>query len=114
MISDLFNFKTSCLNPALKILVPLLFLLGSFYFFRLRNQYRGGALGQVVQRLAFVGLVGFLAHGFRYGADLWVMDNLKWGESLGYLLFAAANVYAVWPLLSFGQKVDAETLEDKK
>jgi hypothetical protein len=103
MIPELFNYKTSFLNPALKILVTLIFLSGSFYFYRIRNQYQG-EIGKVVSRLAIVGFIGFLASFFRYGADIWFVD-LKWGESIGYLCFALANVYAVWPLVTYIREV---------
>jgi hypothetical protein len=103
MVPELLNYKTSFLNPALKILVPLIFLIGTFYFYRIRNKYEG-VLGVVIRRLAMAGMFGFFANFFRYGADIWFVD-LKWLESLGYLCFVAANVYAVWPLLSLGHEV---------
>jgi hypothetical protein len=103
MIPDLINYKISFLNPALKLLVPAIFLIGAYYFFRMRNQYQG-EIGVVIKRLALVGLVGFLANFFRYGADIW-FASWKWGESLGFLAFALANVYAVWPLLAFIQEI---------
>jgi len=109
---DLLNYKTSFLNPALKILVPLLFLVGTVYFYSIRNKYQG-ELGKVVRRLVIAGIFGFLANAFRYSADIW-FTGLKWGESIGYLLFAAANVYAVWPLLTFGQEMSAEKPADDK
>ncbi len=112
MFSDLLNYKTSFLNPGLKILVPLIFLAGSFYFFSLRNKYQG-EIGKVVLRLALAGLIGFLANFFRFGADLWFADY-KWGESLGYLIFAIANVWAVWPLISFGEEIKAGGSPKKK
>lgn len=109
---DLLNYKTSFLNPGLKILVPLIFLAGSIYFFSLRNKYQG-EIGKVVRRLALAGLFGVLAHFFRYGADIWFKD-LKWLESIGYLFFAFANVYAIWPLLTFGKEAHAEAPRHKK
>ena len=102
---DLLNYKTSFLNPAFKILVPLIFLVGSVYFFRIRDKYQG-VIGIVVRRLLIAGIFGVLAHSFRLSGD--IASNFKWGESIGYLLFAAANVYAVWPLLTFGQEMGAE------
>lgn len=112
MFSDLLNYKTSFLNPGLKILVPLIFLAGSFYFFSLRNKYQG-EIGKVILRLAIAGFIGFLANFFRYGADLWFVDY-KWGESLGYLIFALTNVWAVWPLISFGKEIHPDQAAKKK
>jgi hypothetical protein len=58
----------------------------------------------VVQRLFIAGLVGFLANGFRYAADV-LHVSWKWGESVGFLIFGLVNLYAVWPLMRFGQKM---------
>ena len=112
MILELLNYKTSFLNPALKILVPLIFLAGSIYFFRIRNKYQG-EIGKVISRLAIAGLIGFFANFFRYGADIWFVDY-KWGESLGYLFFVLANVWAIWPLLLFGKEVKSAQASLKK
>ena len=112
MIPDLINYEISFLNPALKLLVPVIFLVGSYYFFRMRNQYQG-EIGTVVKRLALAGLIGSLANLFRYGADIWFV-SWKWGESLGFLAFALANVYAVWPLLTFIQEIKQNANEIKK
>jgi hypothetical protein len=106
MVPDFLNYKISLLNPGLKLLVPAIFLVGSFYFFRVRNQYQG-EIGKVVRRLIMVGLIGALANFFRFGADYW-FEDLKWGESICFLIFALANVYAVWPLLAFVRGLKAE------
>jgi hypothetical protein len=98
MVPELLSYPKSFLNPLLKIIVPLIFLFGAYYFYRARNAY-GGELGKVVRRLALAGFIGFLASVIRYAGDLVVL--WKWGESLGYLVFGIANVYAVWPLLTF-------------
>jgi protein-S-isoprenylcysteine O-methyltransferase Ste14 len=66
-----------------------------------------------VSRLAIAGLIGFCANFFRYGADIWFVDY-KWGESLGYLFFALANVWAIWPLLTFGKPTEPVSLQSKK
>ena len=104
MIPDLLNYKVSILNPALKLIVPLIFLLGTYYLYRARSQYEG-ELGKVVRRLAFAGVVGTLACFFRFGADYW-FSSLKWGESLFFLAFGIANVHAAWPLLTFMRDLD--------
>jgi hypothetical protein len=109
---ELFNYKTSLLNPGLKILISLIFLAGSLYFFSLRNKYQG-EIGKVVSRLAIAGFFGFLASFFRYGADIW-FEDLKWLESIGYLCFALANVYAVWPLIAYIGEIKSERPPAKK
>lgn len=102
MVPNILNYQVSILNPLLKVIVPFLFLIGAFYFSRARDQY-GGELGKVVGRLAFASIVGFLAMTLRYLGDLVAL--WKWGESLGYLVFGLANVYAVLPLVTFVTKM---------
>jgi hypothetical protein len=103
MIPDLLNYKVSILNPALKLIVPLIFFYGTYWFYRSRQEY-GGEIGKVVQRLAVAGVVGVLANGFRYTADV-VDVSWKWGESLGFLVFGLVNAYAVWPLVTFIRRI---------
>ncbi len=102
MVPDLLNYGVSILNPALKLLVPLLFLYGTYEFYKSRQEY-GGEIGKVVQRLFVAGIVGILANGFRYAGD--ALITWKWGESTGFLIFGLVNIYAVWPLVAFIRKV---------
>lgn len=107
---DLFNYATSPLNPGLKILAVLLFLVGTVYFFIARKRY-GGELGKVINRLCLVGVLGILSYAFRYAGDL--ITLWKWGESLMYLLFGLASIYAVWPLLAFARGVQQQQTQAK-
>ena len=111
MFAELFNYKTSILNPLLKIITPVLFLVATYYFYRARSLYQG-ELGKVVRRLIAASMMGALANFFRYGADIW-FTNLKWGESLMYMLFGLVSVYAVWPLLTFMNRM-SKTNKDAK
>ena len=111
MIPDILNFKVSFFNPALKLIVPLIFLWGTYYLYKARNQYQG-ELGKVVRRLAIAGAVGCLASFFRYGSDIW-FTSLKWGESLFMLAFGIASAYAVWPLLTFWRRIEPESSDTK-
>ena len=107
MIADLFNFSKSFLNPALKVLVPLLFLWGTYYAYRAVRRYPG-EIGKLMWALIVVGVVGFLANLFRYLGDV-ITVGWKWGESVGFLLFGIANLYAAWyaagPLVRFIQRL---------
>jgi hypothetical protein len=87
------------------------FLVGAYFFYRARNQY-SGEMGKVVRRLVFVGVIGFLASAVRYAGDILVL--WKWAESLGYVIFGIANVYAVWPLLTYVMKTQAATSDQTK
>jgi hypothetical protein len=106
---EIFNYKESFLNPLLKLIVPLIFLLGTYYFYQARNQYEG-ELGKVVNRLFWAGLMGFLANLFRFSAD-YITVSFKWGESLFFLLFALVNIYAAWPLVTFMRRMSSSKKE---
>ena len=108
-MAEIFNYKESILNPLLKLIVPFIFLWGTFYFYKARDLYQG-ELGKVVNRLAIAGLMGFLATLFRFSADIWTI-SFKWGESLFFLLLALANIYAAWPLLTFIRRIEARKKE---
>jgi hypothetical protein len=101
MLLDLLNYKTSILNPTYKILAPAMFLVSAYFLFHARNQYKG-ELGKVVNRLLFASIIGFLAMSLRYAGDYY--QFWKWAESLGYVAMCAANVFAVWPLMTFVKK----------
>lgn len=101
MIPSFLDYSTSILNPILKLIAPVVFLIAAIYFFRARSQY-GGEMGKVVGRLAFASVVGLCAMTLRYLGDVLVL--WKWGESLGYVVFGLANVYAVLPLFTFAWK----------
>jgi ABC-type multidrug transport system permease subunit len=103
MIPDIFNYSKSFLNPALKLLVPLLFLLGTYFTERATRRYTG-EIRKLMKALTLVGTAGFLSNLFRYMADVLVV-SWKWGESLAMLAFVIVSLYAAWyaagPLVRF-------------
>ena len=101
MVHDLFNYKVSILNPLTKLFVLLIFVTGTFFFNKARGKYRG-EVGKVVHRLFIAGICGSLAMFIRFTGDF--INYWKWGESLGYAAFTLANIYAVWPLITFTKK----------
>jgi cell division protein FtsW (lipid II flippase) len=98
MVHDLFNYKVSVLNPLTKLMVLVIFLIGTYFFYNAREKYRG-ELGKVVRRLFMAGVIGSLAMFVRFTGDY--INYWKWMESLGYAALCLANIYAVWPLLTF-------------
>jgi hypothetical protein len=101
MVPELLNYKISILNPLGKMIVPIIFLIGTYLLYTARDEY-GGELGKVVNRLCIAGLIGFLAMSIRFTGDYF--EYWKWAESLGYVAMCVANVYAAWPLLTFIKK----------
>jgi hypothetical protein len=106
VVPDLLNYGKSFLNPALKMLVPLIFLVGTFYAYRAVRRYPG-EISKLMWALVLVGVTGFLANLFRYLGD--VITLWKWAESIGNLFFGLANLYAAWyaagPLVKFIQQM---------
>ena len=107
MISGFLNYKTSLLNPALKLVVPIILLYGTYLFYQARQRYQG-ELRKIVNALVIAGVVGVLATAFRFIADI-ISVSFKWGESLGFLAFGVANAYAAWcaagPLVAFVRRM---------
>jgi membrane-associated HD superfamily phosphohydrolase len=101
IVPELFNYKVSILNPLTKLTVLVIFLVGTFFFYKARSKYRG-ELGKVVYRLFIAGVIGSLAMFIRFSGDY--INYWKRGESLGYAVLGVANIYAVWPLLTFVKK----------
>ena len=105
MGSGIFDYGSSILNPLLKIIVPLLYVVGMIYFDRAREKHTG-VVAVVGRRFAMVGTMGILAGLFRYTGDSFIQS--KWGESLFFLAFALVNLYAVWPLMNL-EAIKAES-----
>lgn len=101
MLLNLLNYKISILNPIYKIAVPAIFLVSIYFFFQARSKYKG-VIGTVVNRLFFAGIIGFLAMSLRFAGDYY--QFWKWAESLGFVAMCLANVFAVWPLMTFVKK----------
>ena len=40
-MADLLDYNTSILNPALKIIIPLIFLAVAYLYYNVRNKYEG-------------------------------------------------------------------------
>lgn len=103
MPADIFNYSTSFLNPALKLLVPLLFLGGTYYAYRAGRRYPG-EIRKLMWIMLGVGAAGFLANLFRYLGDVLAI-SWKWGESVVFLVLGLVNLYAAWyaasPLVKF-------------
>jgi hypothetical protein len=97
MVVELFSYKSSILNPLLKILVILLFGIGTWYFYRAQKKFKGN-IGEIARALMWGGIAGLVGAGFRLAGDVFM--EFKWIESTGGLLFAAASVYIAYLVYS--------------
>jgi RsiW-degrading membrane proteinase PrsW (M82 family) len=93
MIIEIANYKDSFLSLLLKMVTPILFAIGTYYFYQARQVY-GGEIQRIVNLLFAGGIAGFLATAFRYGGDSII--SWKWGESAFMLIFALTSVYVAF------------------
>lgn len=84
MVIEILSYNTSVLNPALKLLIIILFIIAAWLFYRCRQKY-GGILRQVSTLLLAGAVAGALASLFRFEGDFYV--QYKWGESVLDLAF---------------------------
>ena len=100
---DLLNYKTSLLNPTLKWIAPLLYLMALAMLMQAYRNY-GGIFKQAMLMLVLTLGIGVLAYFFRVGGDL-ILPNFKWGESLFYLTFVVLNIFVAAKFLKVIREV---------
>lgn len=93
MVIELFSYKSSILNPVLKIAVMVMFGIGTWYFYQAQKKFKGN-LGETARALMWGGIAGVIGAGFRFLGD--VFSNFKWIESSGGLIFALASIYVAY------------------
>ncbi|MCK9581579.1 MAG: hypothetical protein M0Q92_14185 [Methanoregula sp.] len=93
MVIELFSYKSSILNPLLKIAVIVLFAIGTWYFYRAQRKFKGN-IGDVARALMWGGIAGVIGAAFRLLGDVFI--EFKWIESTGGLLFALVSVYVAY------------------
>jgi len=103
MVIELFNYGTSVLNPILKWVAPMLFLVALVLFY-LANKNYGGEFKKGIDFLIISILVGVLAFVFRVLGDK-IMPGFKWGESIFFLIFAILCLFAALKLLKYVRDV---------
>ena len=87
---EILDYNTSPLNPALKILVSVLFLVISAIFYDMRMKF-GGNVRTLINYLflfslfmAMASIFRFFGHGTEFG---FTTDySLKWFQSLAYII----------------------------
>jgi hypothetical protein len=98
-MNDLFNYDTSWLNPGLKVLSVVLFIVVAYGYIRARRMYAGDLL-RFFSIAVLMGIVGAVAavvryydHGLMFGFTKEL--SLKWFQSLGAVAQAIIFVVAV-------------------
>lgn len=95
---ELLNYDTSWLNPALKIMIAMLFLFVANVYFHSRRYY-ATELYAVLSILFWMAMIGSIAAFIRYmghGTTLGFTKefSLKWFQTLGYVIQAGLFAYA--------------------
>lgn len=85
MSINLVSYQSSIANPLLKLLILVLFLVATWYFYRCRRRY-GGILAQISTLLLLGSIAGGIAAAFRYEGDFY--SQYKWGESVLNVILA--------------------------
>jgi hypothetical protein len=102
-MDHLFNYDTSPLNPALKIIIPLVFL-GVFAIYLYLRRFYKGKLKILLNFLMLFALCAVLAGVFRYfgNGTMFGFTNdysMKWLQSLAMVAEAAFFVLGGYTLL---------------
>jgi hypothetical protein len=99
-MAELFNYDTSWLNPALKLVIVALFLFVAYVYYRARSGYAGDIV-KVLNLLfwmstaaALGALLRYFGHGTQFGFTS--EYSLKWFQSLGYVAQAILFVVVPW------------------
>jgi hypothetical protein len=89
MTVEILDFTKSFLNPLLKLIIAIVFAIGTVMFYQAYTRY-GGNLKKIAFYLMCGGITGFIACLFRVMGDFF--SQWKWGESLLFLIFALISL----------------------
>ncbi|MDD1694602.1 MAG: hypothetical protein LUQ71_07745 [Methanoregula sp.] len=93
MVIEIISYKSSILNPLLKLIIFMMFAIGTWYYYRAWKKY-GGNLKVIAGALMCGGIAGCIGAGARFLGDFLV--EFKWFESTGTIIFALVSVYVAW------------------
>ncbi|MCG7848340.1 MAG: hypothetical protein MIO93_04070 [ANME-2 cluster archaeon] len=106
MVIELLNYQTSMLNPILKLLAPLLYVIALILFFKASKAY-GGEFKKGLNFLMISLILGIAAFTFGFLGDIITLD-FKWGESLFFLAFAIMNLFVAAKFLKYVEEVNED------
>ena len=93
MAIEILSYNKSILNPLLKVIILIMFVIGTWYYYRAWKKF-GGNLKNIAGALMLGGIAGCIAAGFRLLGDF--MTPFKWIESTGSILFALVSVLVAY------------------
>lgn len=89
MVIEILSYRESLLNPLLKWIILVLFIIAAGWFYRCRLMY-GGKLRVIATLLMLGAIAGILASAFRIAGDYSV--QWKWAESIFSLILAVITL----------------------
>ena len=98
-MGGLFDYDTSWLNPALKLVIAVIYVFVAVVYFRSRRHYAGdlyralSILFWMATAAAVAAILRYLGHGTQFGFFTKEF-SLKWFQSLGYVVQAVLYVVA--------------------
>lgn len=104
MVIELLNYKTSMLNPILKWIAPVLYLIALILFYKASKAY-GGKFKRGLNYLMISLIFGIIAFTFRFLGDI-ILPDYKWGESIFYLTFAIMNLFVASSFMLYVREVN--------
>jgi hypothetical protein len=112
MVIEILSYQSSILNPLLKIIIFLIFAIGTWYFYQAGKKY-GGNLGKIARILMWGGIAGCIAALFRNLGDYYIQD--KWIESAGGIFFALISLVVAYVVYTkFAEINEAFGLKEEK
>ena len=90
MAIEILSYYHSILNPLLKLIIFILFAIGTWYYYRAWKKY-GGNIKKIAFALMCGGFAGCIGAGARFLGDFFI--ELKWMESTGAIIFALVSVF---------------------
>ncbi|MBW6518541.1 MAG: hypothetical protein K0A89_08585 [ANME-2 cluster archaeon] len=98
-----FNYETSIFNPALKIVIALIYVGVIFLYYKAYKAFEGALNKDLLKFLLLMGIFGFLSasgryfgHGIEFGFN--TEFSLKWFESIFYIFQASLFIYGGYKL----------------
>lgn len=93
MVIEILSYKTSILNPLFKLLIIILYAVGTWYFYLAWKKF-GGNLKFMAGALMCGGFAAVIGSSARFLGDYLV--QFKWLESTGAIVFALVSVFVAW------------------
>jgi len=93
MVIEILSYKTSILNPLFKLLVIILYAIGTWYFYLAWKKF-GGNLKFIAGALMCGGIAAVTGASARFLGDYLI--QFKWLESTGAIVFALVSIFVAW------------------